>query len=78
MGHNNKSTGDEAQRMEMFRRLQSEMPKFFDSPLASEVAALRAEIAALRQELKPVSTLILTGAAVLDEFKRLHGKDQPK
>jgi prefoldin subunit 5 len=39
--------------------------------LAAEVAALREEIAGLRAELKPVSSLILTGQQVIAEFKRL-------
>jgi hypothetical protein len=40
--------------------------------LASEVAALREEIAALRAELKPVSSLILTGQQVAAEFQCLN------
>lgn len=49
---------------------------FFEKPepgLAAEVAALRQEIAALRTELKPVSSLILTGQQVAAEFQRLNG-----
>ena len=42
-----------------------------ESQLAQEVAELRREIRALRQDLAPVSGLILTGRAALDEFKRL-------
>jgi len=39
--------------------------------LAHEISELRREIAALRNELAPVPTLIITGRAVLDEFKRM-------
>jgi len=58
---------------------REELPRlanFFGDPepgLAAEVAALRKEIAALRAELKPVSSLILTGQQVAAEFQRLNG-----
>ena len=49
---------------------------FFEQPepgLAAEVAALRKESAELRAELKPASTLILTGQQVAAELQRLNG-----
>ena len=55
----------------------SELSKFMrrepvtNDVLAHEVAELRSEIAALRAELAPVSSLILTGRQVLDEFNKL-------
>lgn len=48
---------------------------FFEQPepdLAAEVRALRNEIAELRAELKPASTLILTGQQVVAELQRLN------
>lgn len=42
-----------------------------EAQLANEVAELRREIQALRQDLATVPSLILTGRAALDEFKRL-------
>lgn len=47
---------------------------FFKQPepdLAAEVSALRNEIAELRAELKPASSLILTGQQVAAELQRL-------
>lgn len=45
-------------------------PETRDS-FAEELAKLRDEIAALRAELAPVSSPIMTGWRVLDEFKKL-------
>lgn len=49
-----------------------------EAQLAHEVAELRREIQALRQDLAPVPSLILTGRAALDEFKRLTQKAQSR
>jgi hypothetical protein len=54
-------------RQVMARAMEREQ----QSGLAYEVAELRREIQALRQDLSPVPSLILTGRAALDEFKRL-------
>lgn len=40
-------------------------------PLAAEIAELRKDIASLRDELRPVSSLIVTGQRALDAFERL-------
>lgn len=51
------------------------MRKMFEQPinndLAHEISELRREIAELRADLAPVPSLILTGRAALDEFKKL-------
>lgn len=42
--------------------------------LADEIAALRKEIAALREDLKPASSLILTGQDVAKALIAIKGK----
>ena len=56
---------------DVMERLTAPTP---EAQLAHEVAELRREIQALRQDLAPVPSLILTGRAALDEFKRLTQK----
>lgn len=46
-----------------------------ESSLIGQVAALREEIAELRRMLSPPSALILTGADVVEQFKRLRGQE---
>lgn len=43
--------------------------------LREEIAALRVELAELRADLPIVSSLILTGREVLEEFRRLRQRD---
>lgn len=48
-------------------------PPSGDSNLANEITELRREIAQLRTDLAPVPSLILTGRAAIEEFKKLRG-----
>jgi predicted metal-dependent hydrolase len=60
------------QHMQKARQIMEQITRpTSESALAHEVAELRREIQALRQDLAPVPSLILTGRAALDEFKRL-------
>lgn len=61
---------------ELLRQIGQRKPNPSTEPdLAFEVSELRKEIAMLRAELTPVQGLIVTGQHVLDEFKRITGKD---
>jgi len=58
-----------------FRSMLDRMQPMPAQGLEFEIAALRSEIRELREELAPVSSLILTGRQVLDEFKRLSASE---
>jgi hypothetical protein len=61
---------------DLLRQIRMRKPNPSTDPdLAFEISELRKEISMLRAELSPVKGLIITGQQVLDEFKRITGKD---
>lgn len=64
---------------EAWEELQKDMRRMTSgSQLECEVRALRQDIKELRALLEPVPSLIATGRDVLDEFKRLTGKENDR